>query len=84
MVLVAGSGETIKVVLYPNPAHSRLSFLAEGAMPYRVLNQLGQPLLHGTVQAGTASIGVEGLPTGLYFLELQTAAGRTVQKFEKE
>ena len=84
VVLVAGSGETIKVALYPNPAHSRLSFLAEGAMPYRVLNQLGQPLLQGTAQAGTASIAIEALPTGLYFLELQTAAGRQVQKFEKE
>nr|WP_262905549.1 T9SS type A sorting domain-containing protein [Hymenobacter siberiensis] len=83
VVTVAGSGEIAKVELYPNPAHSRISFIAEAATPYRVLNQLGQSLLHGTTEAGTASIGLEALPTGLYFLELQTAAGRTVQKFEK-
>ncbi|MBU6122449.1 T9SS type A sorting domain-containing protein [Hymenobacter siberiensis] len=83
VVTVAGSGEIAKVELYPNPAHSRISFIAEAATPYRVLNQLGQSLLHGTTEAGTASIGLEALPTGLYFLELQTAAGRTLQKFEK-
>ncbi|MBH8558868.1 T9SS type A sorting domain-containing protein [Hymenobacter negativus] len=84
VVTVAGSGEIAKVELYPNPAHSRISFIAEAATPYRVLNQLGQALLRGTTEAGTASIGIETLPAGLYLLELQTATGRTVQKFEKE
>ncbi|MFC6223611.1 choice-of-anchor D domain-containing protein [Hymenobacter artigasi] len=84
VVTVLGAGQqAAKVPLYPNPAHSRISFIAAAATPYRVLNQLGQPLLHGTTEAGTASIGLEALPTGLYFLELQTATGRTVQKFEK-
>ena len=84
VVTVAGSGEVAKVELYPNPAHSRISFIAVAAMPYRVLNQLGQSLLRGTTEAGTANISLETLPTGLYFLELHTATGRTVQKFEKE
>jgi hypothetical protein len=84
VVMVTSSGETTKVELYPNPAHSRISFIAEAATPYRVLNQLGQAVLRGTTEAGTASIGIEALPTGLYLLELQTAAGRTVQKFEKQ
>ncbi|GAB2867087.1 hypothetical protein GCM10027044_30560 [Hymenobacter ruber] len=84
VVTVAGSGEVAKVEIYPNPAHSRIGFIAVAATPYRVLNQLGQPLLRGTAKAGTASIDLEALPTGLYFLELQTATGRTVQKFEKE
>ncbi len=80
----AGAAAVAKVQLYPNPAHSRISFIAATATPYRVLNQLGQPLLRGTAEAGTASINVEALPTGLYVLELQTATGRTVQKFEKD
>ncbi|MDQ2793232.1 MAG: T9SS type A sorting domain-containing protein [Bacteroidota bacterium] len=84
VITVAGTGETAKMELYPNPAHSHISFIAAAATPYRVLNQLGQPLLHGTTEAGTAKVDVSALPTGLYFLELQTATGRTVQKFEKE
>ena len=56
--------------------------------------QLGRPLAQvalawASAQPGITSLIVgasrlEQLPAGLYFLELQTAAGRTVQKFEKE
>jgi hypothetical protein len=81
---VAGSGEVAKVLLYPNPASAALHFIAEAATPYRVLSQLGQPLLQGTTEAGTATVEVGTLPAGLYFLELQTAAGRKVLKFEKQ
>jgi hypothetical protein len=83
-VSVKGAGLTTKVLLYPNPAQSRISFLAEAATPYSVLNQLGQTLLHGTTEAGTATVPVAPLPAGLYLLELQTPTGRVVQKFEKE
>ncbi|MDO7851291.1 choice-of-anchor D domain-containing protein [Hymenobacter convexus] len=84
VVTVAGTGETAKVLLYPNPTRSSLSFIAAAPTPYRVLNQLGQALLAGTTEAGTAKVNVETLPAGLYFIELQTPAGRSVQKFEKE
>ncbi|UOQ96397.1 T9SS type A sorting domain-containing protein [Hymenobacter sp. 5317J-9] len=84
VVTVAGSGETTKLLLYPNPASTAISFLAEAATPYRVLNQLGQVLLQGTTEAGTAKVAVDKLPSGLYLLELQTPAGRSVQKFEKQ
>ena len=80
---VAGSG-VAKVLLFPNPAHGSVSFLATEATPYRVLNQLGQSLLTGTAEAGSPSIIIEKLNPGLYLLELQTATGRVVQKFEKQ
>ena len=73
-----------KVLLYPNPAHSRISFLTAAPVPYRVPNQLGQFLLSGTIEAGNPSIVIETLANGLYFLELQTTTGHVVQKFEKE
>ena len=84
VVTVAGAGVATKVLLYPNPTRATVSFIAETATPYRVLNQLGQALLYGTVEPGTASVAVEALPVGLYFLELHTATGRVVQKFEKQ
>lgn len=84
MVSVAGSGEVAKVLLYPNPTSGTLHFIAGAATSYRVLNQLGQAVLHGTTEAGTASVDARTLPAGLYFLELQTATGRNVQKFEKQ
>ncbi|HEX8505281.1 MAG TPA: lamin tail domain-containing protein [Hymenobacter sp.] len=83
-VTVSGSGLTTKVLLYPNPAKSYVSFQADAPTPYRVFNQVGQTLLRGTTQAGTATVQVSTLPVGLYFLEMQTPAGRVVQRFEKE
>ncbi|HEX8657801.1 MAG TPA: T9SS type A sorting domain-containing protein, partial [Hymenobacter sp.] len=84
VVVVAGSGAAAKVLLYPNPARGSINFAAETATPYRVVNQLGQPLLRGTAPAGLAQVTLDALMPGLYFLELQTATGRVVQKFEKE
>ncbi|MBD2722417.1 T9SS type A sorting domain-containing protein [Hymenobacter armeniacus] len=84
VVTVAGGSETVKVLLYPNPTSTSISFIAEAATPYRVLNQVGQVLLQGTTEAGTAKVAVDKLPAGLYLLELQTPAGRSVQKFEKQ
>ena len=48
---VVGTEAAGKVMLYPNPAHSCISFPAAAATPYRVLNQLGQPLLRGTAES---------------------------------
>jgi hypothetical protein len=84
VILVNGASEAAKVELYPNPAHSTISFITGAILPYRVLNQLGQPLLRGTTEVGTTKVVIEQLPVGLYFLEMQTATGRVVQKFEKE
>ncbi|WP_152559896.1 beta strand repeat-containing protein [Hymenobacter sp. IS2118] len=84
VLTVSGGAIATRLLLYPNPAHSSISFIADAATPYRVLNQLGQPLLRGITEAGTAKVAIESLAAGLYFLELQTAAGRVVQKFEKQ
>ncbi len=70
--------------LYPNPARASLTVQTELSTPYRVYNQVGQLLLHGTTRAGATHVALNGLAPGLYFLELQTATGRIVRKFEKE
>nr|WP_262907629.1 T9SS type A sorting domain-containing protein [Hymenobacter sp. BT770] len=85
VVTVATAGTvTTKALPYPNPARSTISFMAEAATPYRVLNQLGQTILTGTSEAGLSSVGIDTLIPGLYLLELKTPNGRIVQKFEKE
>ena len=83
VVVIAGTGVAGKSLLYPNPTRSSIHFFVEVATPYRVLNQLGQGLMHGTTESGTATIVLNALAPGLYFLELQTANGRVMQKFEK-
>jgi hypothetical protein len=81
VTVAAGKGD---VVLYPNPARETLNIIAEGATAYRVLTQLGQPVLTGTIEAGAPAVNVSKLTPGVYHFELQTSAGRVVRKFVKE
>ena len=83
VVTVDGSEGTMSA-LHPNPAGSSFHFIVEAATPYRVLNQMGQVLLEGTTETGTATVVVGSLPAGLYHLELQTSTGRVVRKFIKD
>lgn len=60
------------VSIYPNPAGFTLyiSGLSEDKVPYQVINGLGQAMLSGVVSSSTASIGIESLAPGLYFLRI--------------
>ena len=72
--------------LFPNPARTTVSFqnLTGAALPYRVLNQLGQVVQAGQAPAGAVRVEVADLAVGTYLLELQTAAGRVGHRLVKE
>jgi len=78
------SGSKAELAFFPNPAHSTLSVISQDVATYRVLNQLGQVLLQGRLEAGNSTVDVARLAAGLYHLEVQTASGRTVHNFTKE
>ena len=84
VVSLAGWLPEGKIPVYPNPARGTISFLVPEATPYRVLSTHGQTLLRGTAAAGTTTVPLDAVASGLYFLELSTSTGRVVQKFEKE
>lgn len=69
---------------FPNPTTGQVTLNATlGAVKYRVLNALGQTVLTGEAQGGN-TVDMHSLRTGAYFLELQSAKGRTVQRFVRE
>lgn len=69
---------------FPNPTTGQVTLNAAlGAVKYRVLNALGQTVLTGEAQGGS-TVDMQSLRTGAYFLELQSASGRTVQRFMRE
>lgn len=49
------------------------------AARYRVLNQLGQEVNHGTLINGAATVGLARFPPGLYQITLETSEGRAVR-----
>ncbi|MDR0792132.1 MAG: T9SS type A sorting domain-containing protein [Chitinophagaceae bacterium] len=60
------------VNVYPNPATTQLNVKAGGNSNYQMINEMGAPVLNGSLQAGTNTIGVSSLPAGMYILRVMT------------
>lgn len=61
-----------RFMVYPNPAQNEVSILTDSKeYEIRLLNTQGQVLLQ---TANRSTISLEGLPAGLYFLQIRTAS----------
>ncbi|MCG3164792.1 MAG: hypothetical protein POELPBGB_00551 [Bacteroidia bacterium] len=79
--------------LYPNPATTTLTLTTEQTLKnaeLKIMNAIGQELSHPLSRGGCASLGagkgcvidISHLPTGLYYLTLQSNEGVATKKFE--
>ena len=68
--------------IYPNPASKVLHFIQPNAEPSRLqlFNTNGQLVYSENIQEQQTIIALEGLAPGVYFLQTQTKASRTLQK----
>lgn len=80
----AGS-TTSALRILPNPAHDRIQLLCDDplALPYRIVDLLGQEVQRGTAQPG-AWIDVQTLANGPYVLEVMKAGVPTSLRFMKQ
>ena len=59
--------------LYPNPAAEKVrlkGFQTDKALQYRLTNNRGQVVQTGSIRQGESTIRLEGLPSGLYLIQL--------------
>ncbi|SRR5579883_669003 len=78
------SSDSISV--YPNPSASMIT-IASGAEPLedvRILNILGETVLHEANNDLSLHLDISSLPPGTYFLEIQTAKGVVMRKVVRE
>ena len=81
---MAAVRRTTEAAAYPNPAAGSITLPASnGAIRYRVLNNVGQTLLSGQA-AGNEHLDISSLPKGTFFLELTTATSRRTQRLLRE
>lgn len=66
------------LVVYPNPATSRVWFDAPDAVEVKILNSMGQVVLQRKLSTGENNVVLEGLPSGLYLLELRDGQGARI------
>lgn len=74
------------ISIYPNPTTNLLHITGlPGAATYRLLSMVGAVARCGELPAGGGAASLQGLPTGMYVLELVTERGeRVVRRVVKE
>jgi|GEM_PF-7047989 len=84
VAIVGQAGRFAVPTFSPNPTTGFVTLASDlGNARYRVLNTLGQVLLTGQATSGE-TINMQSLRAGSYFLEIQSASGRQVQRFIRE
>ena len=68
--------DTIPILVYPNPADEEVTVVAPNLVGVRMFNVLGQPLRTVPPEHNdSTTFPIEGLPGGLYVLEITTSNG---------
>ena len=76
--------EVATIGLYPNPAHETVSFSLEGDAQVSVFDVTGRMVSTMNMAAGEAQYQVSELESGVYFLNVRYADGKTaVTRFVK-
>ncbi|MBT8255887.1 MAG: T9SS type A sorting domain-containing protein [Bacteroidia bacterium] len=83
-VLGTGVSDLASLVIYPNPTAEELFIASENIVfeSVEIYSVGGERIL--LISENVKSINVSSLSKGMYFLELNTTHGRTIQKFIKE
>ncbi|MFZ4544810.1 MAG: Ig-like domain-containing protein [Saprospiraceae bacterium] len=79
------SFDVSKVVTYPNPASSEVNIYVNGGyelIEYQVYNLAGQQLLKSETSGKSATVNIESLHNGIYFVKVITDGGVVTKKFE--
>ncbi len=90
VVAVNENGELAKLAIYPNPTRGELTVLiaeqrSKGNVNFRVVNTIGAEVFNSSVPAnasGNYKLNLTNLSQGFYFVEIRTAEGRRIEKFQ--
>jgi len=77
-----------QIMLSPNPAKDKLNITTalknNCVLQYQIINTLGAKAMASKATAKDFSIDVSALPTGIYFIHLQSGNAQSVKRFVKE
>ncbi len=85
VVQTSPHGDTIEI--YPNPATGMVTIMAGGTsiLAITVLNVLGENVLAlPNLRESDISLDISKLPSGTYFLQIQSTSGTVIRKIVKE
>lgn len=80
---VAGLNQ-LETAVYPNPSAGTITLPAtDETVQYRIYSATGQTVAAGTA-AGGATVNIQNVPPGMYFLELTTGGKHSTQRFVRQ
>ncbi|MBR4391523.1 MAG: T9SS type A sorting domain-containing protein [Bacteroidales bacterium] len=80
-----GAAEYMPLYLHPNPTSGTVTVSGDGIAKAEVFNLLGQPIATQQADNGTVILDLEGLPQGIYLVNVTDKQGRKcVKKIVKE
>ena len=62
-----------QVSLYPNPAHNQVTVAADHIRSIELINIMGQVILRKSINSDSATIDLQKLPNGIYFVRIETS-----------
>jgi hypothetical protein len=71
------------VSLYPDPASNVLNILSGVKGQVTIANVQGAALVRRNISAGENTLDITTLPSGIYYLSVESNTGRTVKRFTK-
>jgi uncharacterized repeat protein (TIGR01451 family) len=81
-------GSSNYFLLYPNPTNTHLNITASipqnQPIHYQIISTLGMAVMAGSSNETAFSADVSKLPSGIYFITLQSEDAKTVKRFLKE
>ena len=77
--------EKTAFLIFPNPTNAEITIHATGKVTKAtIMNQIGEKVFEVILNENTPSINIEHLTKGIYFLEIKTEYGTSVQKLLKQ
>lgn len=76
--------DTPSASLYPNPAHNRVSVASEGMQSVQLINLMGQVIYTQKASASNVELDLQHVPSGVYFVRINTAHGSIVKKLVRK
>jgi uncharacterized protein (TIGR02145 family) len=70
--------------IYPNPAKEQVAILGEGIESIAIFDMRGQKVVEKYINAAPMMVSLEGLPTGVYIIQIAHKNGFATRKLLKE
>jgi hypothetical protein len=84
LLSIQNNDQQTPVQLYPNPAHNSVTVAADGIRNIELINLVGQTIKRSQVSGDRATLSLQGLSNGVYFVKVETNQAVVIKKLVRQ